>query len=85
MSTWTQAANLFSQIKITDSGCGIPEDDLPHIFERFYKGKNAGKDSVGIGLALSKAVMESQRGDILVNSQEDVGTEFDVRLYKTII
>jgi signal transduction histidine kinase len=81
----TEDTNLFSRIKITDSGCGIPEGDLPHIFERFYKGKNAGKDSVGIGLALSKAVMESQRGDILVKSQEGVGTEFDVRFYKTII
>jgi signal transduction histidine kinase len=81
----TGDTNLFSQIKITDSGCGIPEGDLPHIFERFYKGENAGKDSVGIGLALSKAVMESQRGDILVKSQEGVGTEFDVRFYKTII
>ena len=81
----TEDTNLFSQIKITDSGCGIPEADLPHIFERFYKGKNAGKDSVGIGLALSKAVMESQRGDIVVKSEEGVGTEFDVRFYKTII
>jgi signal transduction histidine kinase len=81
----TEDTNLFSRIKIIDSGCGISEDDLPHIFERFYKGKNAGKDSVGIGLALSKAVMESQRGDILVKSQEGVGTEFDVRFYKTII
>ena len=81
----TEDTNLFSRIKIKDSGYGISEADLPHIFERFYKGKNAGKDSVGIGLALSKAVMESQRGDILVKSQEGVGTEFDVRFYKTII
>ena len=81
----TEDTNLFSRIKITDSGCGISEADLPHIFERFYKGKNAGKDSVGIGLALSKAVMESQRGDILVKSEEGVGTEFDVRFYKTIV
>ncbi|MBP5471808.1 MAG: sensor histidine kinase, partial [Lachnospiraceae bacterium] len=68
-----------------DTGCGIAEEDIPHIFERFYKGKNAGKDSVGIGLALAKSIMEGQRGDILVSSKEGEGTEFRVRFYKTIV
>jgi signal transduction histidine kinase len=77
--------NLFQEISIADDGCGISEEDLPHIFERFYKGSNAGKDSVGIGLALAKSIMESQRGDILVESTEGVGTTFKLRLYKTII
>ena len=81
----TEDTNLFSRIRIIDSGCGITESDLPHIFERFYKGKNGGKDSVGIGLALSKAVIESQHGDILAESREGVGTQFDIRFYKTII
>lgn len=76
---------LFRQISISDTGCGITEEDLPHIFERFYKGKNAGKDSVGIGLALSKTIIESQHGDILVKSEEGAGTQFDIRFYKTII
>lgn len=81
----TEDTNLFGQISIEDTGGGIAAEDLPHIFERFYKGKNAGKDSVGIGLALSKAIMEGQHGDILVTSEEGVGTKFDVRFYKTII
>lgn len=77
--------NLFTQIVIKDTGCGIAEEDIPHIFERFYKGKNAGKDSVGIGLALAKSIMEGQHGDILVNSKEGEGTAFRVRFYKTIV
>ena len=80
-----EETNLFAQIVIKDTGCGIAEEDIPHIFERFYKGKNAGKDSVGIGLALAKSIMEGQHGDILVSSKEGVGTEFKVRFYKTII
>ena len=70
---------------MSDTGCGIAKQDLPHIFERFYKGKNAGKDSVGIGLALAKTIISSQRGDILVESTEGVGTTFYIRFFKTII
>ena len=81
----TEETNLYAQIVIRDTGCGIAEEDIPHIFERFYKGKNAGKDSVGIGLALAKSIMEGQHGDILVSSKEGEGTEFKVRFYKTIV
>ena len=77
--------NIYKEITIEDTGCGIAEEDLPHIFERFYKGKNAGKDSVGIGLALSKTIITSQHGDIIVESTEGEGTRFSVRFYKTII
>ena len=80
-----EETNLFTQIEIRDTGCGIAEEDIPHIFERFYKGKNAGKDSVGIGLALAKSIMEGQHGDILVSSKEGEGTGFKVRFYKTIV
>ena len=85
LSLETEETNLYVQIVIRDTGCGIAEEDIPHIFERFYKGKNAGKDSVGIGLALAKSIMEGQRGDILVSSKEGEGTEFKVRFYKTIV
>lgn len=76
---------LFGQITIKDTGCGIAEADLPHIFERFYKGKNAGKDSVGIGLALTKAIIEDQHGEITVNSTKGEGSTFVIKLYKTIV
>ncbi|MBR1849691.1 MAG: HAMP domain-containing histidine kinase [Lachnospiraceae bacterium] len=81
----TEDTNVYTQITIEDSGCGIAKDDLPHIFERFYKGKNAGKDSVGIGLALARTILTNQKGDILVESEEGVGSKFHIRLYKTIV
>lgn len=77
--------NIYKEMTIEDTGCGIAEEDLPHIFERFYKGKNAGKDSVGIGLALAKMIITGQHGDIIVESTEGKGTKFSVRFYKTII
>jgi signal transduction histidine kinase len=85
LSISTSDTNIYKEIMIEDTGCGIAEEDLPHIFERFYKGKNAGKDSVGIGLALSKTIITGQHGDIIVESTEGVGTKFSVRFYKTII
>lgn len=85
LSIETGDTNLFTRIVIADTGCGIAAEDLPHIFERFYKGKNAGKDSVGIGLSLSKTILENQSGDILVQSTEGSGTRFEMRFYKTII
>ncbi len=77
--------NIYKEITVEDTGCGIAEEDLPHIFERFYKGKNAGKGSVGIGLALAKTILTRQRGDILAESTEGVGTKFSVRFYKMIV
>ena len=59
---------MYSKIEIKDYGVGIDKKDLPHIFERFYKGKNSSKDSVGIGLALSKSIIESENGFIQVES-----------------
>ena len=52
----TEQTTIYDVLRITDDGCGIPKDELPHIFERFYHGKNASSDSVGIGLALSKTI-----------------------------
>ena len=85
LSIETKDTNLFGEITITDDGCGIPAEDLPHIFERFYKGKNAAKDSVGIGLALSKRILQGEHGEIIVQSEEGNGTSFVIRVYKTII
>lgn len=81
----TEETSIFTQIIISDTGSGIAKEDVPHIFERFYKGKNSGKDSVGIGLPLAKSILVSQHGDILVETKEGEGTTFYVRFYKTII
>ncbi|MDD4680862.1 MAG: HAMP domain-containing sensor histidine kinase [Clostridia bacterium] len=76
---------LYKEIKIVDNGVGISKEDLPHIFTRFYKGKNSSPDSVGIGLAMSKSIIRNQGGDIIVKSELGKGSEFTVRLYKSII
>ena len=80
----TQTA-LYCQLVIADDGCGIEIEDLPHIFERFYKGKNAGADSVGIGLALSKSVLNRENATVEVQSTVGVGTTFTIRFYRNII
>jgi len=76
---------LYSEIIISDNGGGIPKEDLPHIFTRFYRGKNASPDSVGIGLAMSYSILRIQNGDILVSSKEGEGTRFAIRLYKSVV
>lgn len=77
--------NVYDELIIADNGCGIAEEDLPHIFERFYHGKNSSSDSVGIGLALSKEIFEKQNATISVQSQANVGTKFNIKFYKTIV
>ena len=70
---------MYSSIIIEDHGKGIDKDDLTHIFERFYKGRNSSKDSVGIGLALSKSIVEHDGGRIIVESKVDKGTKFKIK------
>ncbi len=72
---------IYKEIIIKDSGEGIDKKDLLHIFERFYKGKNSSKDSVGIGLALAKKIIEMNNGSISVNSFKGKGTIFTIRYY----
>ena len=74
--------NMYTELKIEDNGTGIDAKDLPHIFERFYKGKNSSSDSVGIGLALSKSIMESNNGYIQVDSKLNKGTTFIIKYLK---
>lgn len=66
----------YLRLTVSDQGDGIDETDLPHIFERFYKAKNAGPTSVGIGLSLAKQVIEAQNGYIGVRSEKGRGTRF---------
>jgi len=77
--------SLYTLITIKDNGEGIRKQDIPHIFTRFYKGSNARSDSVGIGLALAKSIIEKQDGDIKVISKENEGTKFIIKFYKNII
>lgn len=75
--------SLYTEIVIKDSGEGIDKKDLPHIFKRFYKGKSSSKeDSVGIGLAMAKSIIEGQNGDIYVKSEKNKGTKFNIIFHK---
>lgn len=75
---------LYVQIQIKDYGTGINQKDLPRIFDKFYKGEGASKNSFGIGLSLAKSIIENQNGEIMVQSKEKAGTTFTIKLYKKI-
>lgn len=75
---------LYTELKITDTGCGIPKDKLPFIFNRFYK-VNEDSDSIGIGLNMTKRIINEQLGEIEVDSKVNQGTTFIIKFYKNII
>ncbi len=70
---------VFKELTIRDTGEGISEEDLPHIFERFYRAQNATRESVGIGLSLANSVVEAGGGKIMVTSEKGEGTTFIIR------
>ncbi|MBQ7365255.1 MAG: HAMP domain-containing histidine kinase [Clostridia bacterium] len=73
---------LYSEIIIRDNGTGIAPEDLPHIFERFYKGKHSDKTSFGIGLSFARTVITAQNGSIKAENLCPNGAVFTVHLYK---
>ncbi len=73
---------LFVQIMIRDNGPGIDKTDLPHIFERFYRGKNAAFDSIGIGLAMASSIVQEQGGSIEAGNAPEGGSCFVMRFPK---
>lgn len=73
---------LFSEIVIKDNGSGIDKEDLPHIFERFYKGKNSSDNSFGVGLALARMIITEQNGTIKAENRNSKGAKFTIRFYK---
>lgn len=77
---------LYSQIIITDTGSGINKNDLPHIFERFYRSSYSSHAGVGIGLALAKMIIKAQNGTIKAeNSSDTGGASFIIRFYKSTV
>ena len=72
---------LYTEILIWDEGEGFAKEDLPHLFERFYRGKNAGEGGIGIGLALSKELIERQNGIIRAKNIPGGGACFEIRFY----
>lgn len=76
-----EKTSLCTKITVTDNGCGIAKEDLPHIFERFYKGRNSDENSVGIGLALAKTIIEKSGGSIYADSEQGKGTKFTITVF----
>ena len=72
---------LYTEIFIRDEGEGFAREDIPHLFERFYRGKNAGEGGIGIGLALTKEIIERQNGTIRAKNAAEGGAVFEIRFY----
>jgi len=73
---------IYTEISISDNGYGIAKEDLPHIFERFYKGKSSSDQSIGIGLALARMIINKQNGTVKAENNKDAGARFTIRFYK---
>ena len=74
--------DVYTSISVIDEGNGISNKDLKHIFDRFYKSENSSENSFGIGLSLSKSIIEKQNGYIEVETDEGKGTTFKVKYIK---
>ena len=72
---------IYAEIVIQDSGGGLDEADIPHLFERFYRGAGSSKDSVGIGLALSKSIIEKENGTVTAENAKTGGARFCIKFY----
>ena len=76
---------IYTEIVIQDNGPGIDKEDLPHLFERFYKGKYSGEQNVGIGLALARMIITAQNGIIQAENRKQGGAQFTIRFFKGIV
>ena len=75
---------IYTGIAIEDEGRGFSEEELPRIFQRFYRGASAQKDSIGIGLSLAKSLIESQNGEIRAQNRAGGGAAFLIKFYKNL-
>ena len=84
---WARAREnpMYLEIVIEDNGAGIDKEDLPHLFERFYRGKDSAADSVGIGLALSRMILKNENGTIKAENRSEGGARFVIKIYKSIV
>lgn len=76
---------LYTELRISDTGKGIAPEDLPHIFERFYQGKNPHKNSFGVGLSLARMIITQQGGSLTAKNQQTGGAVFTIRFYKDML
>ena len=76
---------IYTVLTIEDTGKGFDNNDIAHIFERFYKGKNSGSESVGIGLALCRTIITGLDGTIKAENGKNGGARFEIRFYKNVV
>jgi signal transduction histidine kinase len=79
ISVWVRRTTQGVEVTVSDTGAGIHAEDLPHIFERFYRGeksRNRGTGGVGLGLAIARGIVQAHGGSIRVESQIGKGTQF---------
>lgn len=84
VSITAEETALYTTITVEDTGSGFDPADIPHLFERFYKGSNAAEGSYGIGLALARTIITAQNGTIQAMNGSN-GARFEVRFYMTVI
>lgn len=73
--------SLYAEILIWDDGEGFQAEDIPHLFERFYRGKGAAGNGIGIGLSLAHSIFELQKGNITARNLPEGGACFEIRVY----
>ncbi|MDO5418283.1 MAG: HAMP domain-containing sensor histidine kinase [Lachnospiraceae bacterium] len=73
---------LYAEIRIWDEGEGFEPDEIPHLFERFYRGRSASGHGIGIGLSLARSILEQQNGVISARNLPEGGACFEIRLYR---
>ena len=73
---------VYSEIVVEDEGCGIPPDELGHIFERFYRGEKARHSGFGIGMSFAQSVIRKQNGTIRAENRKEGGARFLIRFQK---
>ena len=64
------------RIEVADTGPGLPADQLPHVFDRFWQARRTGRVGIGLGLAIAKGIVEAHGGHIGVESEEGKGSRF---------
>lgn len=72
---------LYAEIRIWDDGAGFDTEDLPHLFDRFYRGRRAVPNGIGIGLALARSIFELQNGTITARNLPNGGACFEIKIY----
>lgn len=73
---------LYVKIRVWDDGVGFDTEDLPHLFDRFYRGRRTTSNGIGIGLALARSIVELQNGTITAGNLKNGGACFEIRIYR---